>query len=119
MEIRKFRDLNDWEIVNSCGGTRNGFKHESTLFHYGNEVENARVCYLNRTWECYNYQTSMREVVEKYILKIKNRIVDDYKYENNITRLTKKHKEIVEKLIAEDSTIKECLELKNQLQYSR
>ena len=70
MEIRKFVNMDDWEIVNSWGSTRNGFKHESRLFHYGNEVENARVCYLNRTWECYTYQTSMREVVEKYILKI-------------------------------------------------
>jgi hypothetical protein len=119
MEIRKFRDLNDWEIVNNCGGTRNGFKHESTLFHYGNEVENARVCYLNRTWECYTYQTSMREVVHKYTTKIKNRIVDDYKNENNVKRLTQKHKEKIEKLFAEDSRLVECAIIQEQLNYSR
>ena len=126
MEMRKFNeverfgnDMESWAIINEWGNTRNGFKHISTLLHYGNEVAKNNTCYLNRTWESYTYQTSMKNVVACYVREIKNRIVDNYKNENNVARLTKNHKANIEKLIADNVTLQQLAEIYKQLDYSR
>jgi len=45
--------------------TKNGFKHQIILIHpiYENEV--SKVCYLNRTWETYQFQTALKHAIEK------------------------------------------------------
>lgn len=95
MEIRKFKDkdLQNYLIVNDCGSNSRGFWHDSTLFLGDNEIEHYRAHYINRTWECYTYQTSMTAVVrtakdhweEYYLAKFKN--------EHNYQKLTPKRKE--------------------------
>lgn len=119
MEIRKFNGMEDWSIVNDSGWTRSGFYHESILIHYGHEIERAKVNYINRTWECYTFQTSMQEVVNKKIATIKDVIIEQYKNENGIARLTKKHKSNVEEIINQNESIIELQEIKKQLEFSR
>ena len=53
------------EIVCDWKKTRNGFKHEATLFLDGRESDRAKCCYLNRTWESYEYQSVMKELIHK------------------------------------------------------
>ena len=124
MEIRKFQNtenlkgLENYCIVNESKDTRNGFKHVSTLFHYTSEVATESCYYLNRTWECYRYQTSMRAVISKRIEEIKDNTIYYYKQDNNIKRLTKKHKEAVERLLNEDNRIAELKEIYKQLENS-
>ena len=40
----------------------------------GNEVENGKVCYYNRTWESYDFQTVLYNVVSK---AFKNKLITD------------------------------------------
>jgi len=45
--------------------TKNGFKHEATLFINGVERDKAKVCYLNRTWERYEFESVLLKLIEK------------------------------------------------------
>ena len=63
MEI--FRVSRSLQFVCDSGSTRNGFKHEATLFKNGREEAFAKVNYLNRTWESFTYQSVMFEAIDK------------------------------------------------------
>jgi hypothetical protein len=125
MELRKFQNtenlkgLENYCIVNESKDTRHGFKHVSTLIFYDSAIATESCYYLNRTWECYRYQTSMKAVVNKYLQEIKDNIIYYYKQDNNIKRLTKKHKEAIEKLFNEDNRITELKEIYKQLENAR
>lgn len=122
MEIRRFENvegvegLENWSIVNQWASTQHGFKHVSTLFYNNSEVCAEKCCYLNRTWECYTYQTSMKAVVSKYMKEIKDRIIYYYKQDNNIARLTKKHKNAIEQLENDDKRLVQLKEIYKQLE---
>jgi len=45
--------------------TRNGFKHTATLSRNGYEYESVKCCYLNRTWERYQYETVLKNLFDK------------------------------------------------------
>lgn len=55
------------EFVNQSRNTRHGFAHDTTMFVDGCEIESATCHYLNRTWECYQYQSVMCSAVRKMI----------------------------------------------------
>jgi hypothetical protein len=42
--------------------TRSGFRHLATLFDNGMIRARAKECYINRTWERYDYQTVLRRL---------------------------------------------------------
>ena len=95
MEIRKFKDkdLSNYIMVNNSGSNRYGFWHESTLFLGDNEIAQYKAHYINRTWESYKFQSSMRgtayeakEHWEKYYLA-------KFKGEKGYIKLTAKRKE--------------------------
>ena len=45
--------------------TRNGFKHTAALMIDGHEVDHTKVCYLNRTWESYEYQSVIHKLIDQ------------------------------------------------------
>jgi hypothetical protein len=45
--------------------TRSGFKHTATLLINGREEESVKVCYLNRTWESYEFESVLQKLQEK------------------------------------------------------
>lgn len=45
--------------------TRSGFRHLVSFFKNGSEIESAKVCYINRTWESYAFETAIRKLLEK------------------------------------------------------
>ena len=51
--------------------TRVAFKHEVWVLD-GLERTEAKVCYLNRTWESFRYQTALHKLMEKYVEKTFN-----------------------------------------------
>lgn len=72
-------------IINETKGTRNGFKHESRLFRIIQknqssfittddspnryeyvELEKAKVFYMNRTWERFQYESVMKKLIHEY-----------------------------------------------------
>lgn len=45
-----------------CEDTRYGFRHTARLLQTG---ETAKVCYYNRTWESWEFQSVLRELAQK------------------------------------------------------
>lgn len=52
-------------IICDTKNTRNGFKHTATLMIDGFYADQTKVCYLNRTWESYQYETVLRKLITK------------------------------------------------------
>lgn len=55
----------NYQIVCEWKKTRIAFKHEATLFKDGQEIDNAKICYQNRTWESYEYESVIEKLLEK------------------------------------------------------
>lgn len=108
MRITKFKSkkLKKYMFVNESVGTRSGFKHISKLFYNDYEIIENVAHYINRTWECYTFQTSMCGAVYTLIENRKEAIKRDYKEKNNIKRLTEKTKKELEKIYKSDEKIK-------------
>ena len=106
MEIKKFNiDGKEIEFVNESLDTRHGFKHVTTMFINNCEYGRNTCYYLNRTWECYRYQTVMRGCV--YML-IENRIGNlksNFKNRNGYLKMTAKRNEEFENEIKDDDIL--------------
>ena len=63
--MRIFRINEKIEISCEWQKTRQAFRHVAVLLFNGVEQERTKVCYLNRTWESYEYQTVAKRLVEK------------------------------------------------------
>ena len=77
--------------------------HIVHLFREDYEVSFAKYRYYNRTWECYMYQSCMQGAVREKLLELKKNIIDEYKYANNIRRMSASQKE---RVIAENDEFK-------------
>lgn len=65
--MKIFKINKDIEIVCKSENTRYGFRHLATLFKNGVEETNAKCCYQNRTWESYEFQSVLMNVINKSI----------------------------------------------------
>lgn len=83
----------EYLIHSRTANSRTGFAHVSTLVRDGNEIETKRVNYYNRTWESYQYQTSMRLVVEHVMRREHEQLITLYKCANGLKRLSAAKKE--------------------------
>lgn len=52
------------QIICESTSTRNGFKHTATLFRNGFSIRKATCHYLNRTWECFTFQSVALKVLD-------------------------------------------------------
>lgn len=52
------------EVVCNSEDTRYGFRHLATLLYNGREVDRAKCCYYNRTWERYTYESVLKKLAE-------------------------------------------------------
>ena len=57
---------NIYNIVCNWKKTRNGFKHTANLCKNGFSVFETKICYLNRTWESFEYESILLKVIENY-----------------------------------------------------
>jgi hypothetical protein len=64
--MKIFKLSNDYEVVCNWVKTRNGFKHTASLCRNGSSICETKVCYLNRTWESFEYETVLKQVIDKY-----------------------------------------------------
>lgn len=62
---RAFKINDRITIVSRYGDARDGFNHFAVLYIDGKAVDEAKVHYINRTWESYEYQTVMQKLVDK------------------------------------------------------
>jgi len=70
-----------YNVVCNTADTRNGFKHVATLCKNGMSFATSKICYLNRTWECFEYESILHQIIkenftgverENYIAVVKN-----------------------------------------------
>lgn len=73
MKIFKIND--NIEVVCQSERTRYGFRHLATLIINGIEREKGKQCYYNRTWEHYEYQSVLYDVIAK---AFKNKIISEH-----------------------------------------
>lgn len=67
MKIFKLDDT--YQIVCQSLNTRNGFKHVATLLRNNYNVDETKICYINRTWERFQYESVIKKLLEKYFEK--------------------------------------------------
>lgn len=63
--VRVFNIDEKTKIYAEAEETRNGFKHTATLIVDGQPVDKSTAHYLNRTWESYEYQTVVNNLIDK------------------------------------------------------
>lgn len=116
MEIRKLS--NGWEFINEWRSSRNDFTHITTLVNNkGYELGKYKIHYINRTWECYEYQTVMKNCVYDLIEKRQKEFIEKCKNAKGIKRLVKAEKEIILKHFEELREIKEYRQIYKELDY--
>jgi hypothetical protein len=63
--MKLFNVNNDITIVCEWVKTRNAFKHTATLMRKGIEDCEVKICYSNRTWESYEFQSVILKLADK------------------------------------------------------
>ena len=76
--------------------TRNGFKHVATMYYNRNTY--VAVCYyLNRTWECFEYQSVIRKLYCIISDEMKEKAVEEWKTTKGKKRISKTERERIYK----------------------
>jgi hypothetical protein len=52
-------------VVCKFESTRNGFRHTAELFYDLRHICSDKVCYLNRTWEGFEFKTVLQKLIDK------------------------------------------------------
>ena len=73
--MKTFQINKNIEVVCEWQNTRYGFRHLATLLIKGNEVDTAKCCYYNRTWERYEFESVLKKLANK------TKVFDDSKKE--------------------------------------
>ena len=63
--MKTFKISNTIEVVCRSEKTRYGFRHLAILLKNHLEVDKAKCCYYNRTWESYEYESVLKRLAEK------------------------------------------------------
>lgn len=82
----------EFTFVNSWRKNRSGFVHETQLFKGSQKIAFNKSQYYNRTWESYEYQSSMRQAVYCALDEQKSFLVDEYKRSTGKKKLTEEQK---------------------------
>ena len=107
MELKKMTiNGREVEFVNQWRGTRSGFNHETVMFVDGHRWGENTCHYINRTWECYTYQTVMCGVVYDLEERRKYELKEQFKQEKGYAKITGKRKEELEAFYAQDEELK-------------
>jgi len=72
--MKVFKITKELEVVCTSEKTRSGFRHLATLLRDGNEIQKGKCTYLNRTWESYEFQSVLFNVMEK---AVKNKLISE------------------------------------------
>lgn len=65
--MKTFRINKELTVVCRCENTRSGFRHLATLLKNGSEVDTAKACYSNRTWESFEYESVIEDLLSKSV----------------------------------------------------
>src|SRR5258708_7600362 len=67
--MKTFKINETTEIVCEWKKTRMAFKHVATLIINGSERDSVKICYQNRTWERFEYDSVIEKLLEKNFSK--------------------------------------------------
>lgn len=107
--------MGDTRIAAHCltAPTRNGFKHTCELCAIVNDQPYSDVnvvsYYLNRTWEKFEYQSTLLKAIRTLQERITNRNLTEFKHANNYKRMTAKRRVEFEKYQEEPFALNEIL----------
>ena len=88
MKIFECKAYPEFKIVAYTYETSSSWGHKAELIRNNNYTLNTyKIRYYNRTWECYEYQSVSKSVLSDYIDYLIKDYINDYKTQNNITRL--------------------------------
>lgn len=70
----KYLEVDDttYRVEIYAKGTRRGFYHRAYIYANGEEISSYRASYLNRTWERWRGQKSLKEALKKCSQKVQN-----------------------------------------------
>ena len=63
--MRIFNLTKEFQVVCRSERTRYGFRHLATMLQNGVEIQDGKCTYQNRTWESYEFQSVLSNVVNK------------------------------------------------------
>jgi len=69
--MKLFKLNNTYSVVCDSKGTRSGFKHIASLLRNGSEINKTKICYLNRTWEGFTYETVLLKAIDLFFVNEK------------------------------------------------
>jgi hypothetical protein len=64
--MRIFNFDKTYNVVCNSQGTRYGFRHLATLHKNGFSIGKAKICYYNRTWERFRYESVLLKIINAY-----------------------------------------------------
>ena len=105
----------------SAWKTRSGFAHGAEMF----DCESYRIVaedkcyYLNRTWECWTYQTAILYAVRKAMDYLKSDVADNLRAENGWKNITKKRRAVLEEALDNNAEMVRLRKLYEELNKSR
>jgi len=108
----KIIDGNTFEFANESKGNRGGFYHRTKLYMNNNFLVEKKCQYINRTWESYAFQSVMKSAVWILIDSRGKNLIDNYKKDNNLKRLSAEKKS---EIINSDETISMYRRLTDEL----
>lgn len=94
MKIFECKAYPEFKIVAYSYETSSSWGHKAELIRNNNYTLNTyKIRYYNRTWEKYEYQSVIKSVLNDYIDYLIKDYINDYKTQNNITRLKSQQRE--------------------------
>jgi hypothetical protein len=83
--MRTFNLSDNYSIECRSEATRNGFRHIAVLRKDFKEIDRTKICYINRTWERYEFESVKDKILDRN-KEIKDKIgvlnkLEDYKNE--------------------------------------
>ena len=85
--MTEFRVNDKISVICESQKTRSGFRHLATLLINGCECEKTKICYLNRTWERFEYESVLEKLAEKAGMLTKEEKADFQDYIKNYRSL--------------------------------
>jgi hypothetical protein len=72
-----------YNVVCNSEPTRYGFRHLATLHKAGFSIAKAKVCYYNRTWESYEFESVLLRIIdENFTGREHNNFIKKFKGKN-------------------------------------
>lgn len=109
----------NYTFVNHTESSQSGFTHISELFKNGSYKGHARIHYVNRTWESYQFQSVMRRNVSRLMDNRALDLMEEFKTRHNYSRITEKRRREYMAEYEADDTIKELTYLAKCVEHGR